>query len=194
VSSVQHSPETIRDAMDRRIAFWRREMRGEILAHVSVRRPNAGPSRWEQYVRSRHLETKHSYDRPPIFEDLPRLFELYEARTPGGFDPDEAKLVPDDSIPVPRICPTVNFGEGIVGAFFGGEPVFSSTDVKTESVCRPVVTDWGQLDNLRFDERNPWVQPVLECLRFFVRNGRGRYVLQPYCTIDALNFRFRVFD
>jgi hypothetical protein len=44
------------------------------------------------------------------------------------------------------------------------------------------------LGSLKFSESNPWVQRVLACLRFFVERGGGRFVLQPYCTIDALNF------
>ena len=180
--------ETLRDIMNRRIAFWQRRLRDRILAAIGVRSPNPKPSRFEQYVRRHGLETQCCYDRPPIFEDMDKLFELHEARSLGGFDPDALRAVASDSIPLPTIGPTVHFGEGIIGAFFGGEPMFSSTDVKTESVCRPVVTDWQQLDELHFDEGNPWVQRVLDCLRLFVARARGRYVLQPYCTIDGLNF------
>ena len=179
---------TIRDAMDRRVRFWKREMPDEILANVGVKRPDAGPSKWDRYIRQKGLETLCSYDRPPVFEDLEALFEQYEARLGEPFDPDLAKEAHDDGFGVPILCPTVHFGEGVVGTFFGGEPIFASTDIKTESVCRPVVKDWSQLDSLRFDESNPWLQRVLDCHRFFVERSKGRFAIQPYCTIDALNF------
>ena len=182
------SSAQVKHAMDRRLRFWRREMPNEILVSVGVKWRKAGPSAWERYVREHRLETQCTYDRPPVFEDLRRLFELYEVRLGKPFDPDAEKPVHDDAIPLPMFCPTVHFGEGIVGMFFGGEPIFASTDVKTESVCRPVVTDWAQLESLRFDEADPWLQRVLGCLRHFADHAAGRFAIQPYCTIDALNF------
>jgi len=179
---------TKRDAMDRWVAFWRRQMPDRILAMVGVKSRSRRPSAWQTYIEEKGLKTERSYDRPPVFEDLHALLEQYKVRYGGGFDPDAEKPVKDDGVGLPTACPTVHFGEGVVGALFGGRLKFASTDVKTESICEPVVTDWAQLDGLKFDEENPWLRRVLDCLRFFVRHAWGRFVLQPYCTIDALNF------
>ncbi|MBI3946914.1 MAG: hypothetical protein HY321_13405 [Armatimonadetes bacterium] len=176
-----------RTAMDRKVAFWQRRMPGQILAVVSARSSHAEPSRWERYCREHDLETERIGTRPPLFEDPARLFEMCEARVSL---PEESSQPPvrTDTVRVPGCTPTVHFGEGIHGAFFGGKVRFSSSDVKTESVCDPVITDWAQLDGLRFDESHPWVQRVLGVLRYFVERGFGRLVLAPYCTIDGLNF------
>jgi len=177
-----------REAMDRRIAFWQRQMRDRILVSFGVRNPRPTPSRWQKHVEEKGLKVTCCYDRPPLFECLEDLLRQYEMQIGARFDPDAERELDSDAVGIPMFCPTVHFGEGIVGAFFGGELIFSSTDTKTNSVCKPVVTDWAQLDSLRFEESSPWVQRALDCLRFFVARGDKRFALQPYCTIDALNF------
>ena len=177
--------EAQQQAMDRWIAFWRREMPGEILAHVRARQPSSQPSKWNTYVASNGLETEKLGGRPPLFENLDRMLEIYEAR---GGEPWPEQRVRDDTVRLRSFCPTVNFGEGISGAFFGGKVRFASSDVKTESVCDPVITDWSQLDGLRFDAENVWVQRTVGVLRHLVEHSSGRFCLHPYCTIDGLNF------
>lgn len=157
--------------MDRRVAFWKRRMRDRILVSLGVRNPRPAPSRWQKYVEEKRLKVTCCYDRPPLFEDLEELLRQYEMQLGARFDPDAERELDSDAVGIPTICPTVHFGEGIIGAFFGGEPIFSSTDIKTDSVRKPVVTDWAELDSLRFEESNPWVQRVLDCLRFFVARG-----------------------
>ncbi len=174
-----------RQAMDRWIAFWKREMPGEILAQVRARQPSSQPSRWIAYVKENGLETEKLGSRPPMFENLDRMLEIYEVRASGGWP---ERRVRDDTVQFQSFCPTVNFGEGISGALFGGRIRFASSDVKTESVSDPVITDWSQLDGLGFDAGNEWVQRIVGVLRHFVENGNGGYCLHPYCTIDGLNF------
>lgn len=176
---------TTQHAMDRWVAFWRRHMPGRILATVGARPRTPQPSRWESYVKAHGLETEKRGDRRPLFEDLERLFDMYEARLPAR-PPD--RVVQGDVVGIPIFCPTVHFGEGIHGAFFGGKVTFSSSDIKTDSVAEPVITDWAQLTSLEFDEQNVWVQRILEMLRFFSARSRRRFCLSPYCTIDGLNF------
>ena len=174
-----------RAAVDRWVAFWRRQMPGQILAMVGAKQPPPQPSKWEAYVKEKKLETERLGDKPPLFENLERLLEMYEVRLS---EPRRKRLVHSDGVGFPIFGPTVHFGEGVYGAFFGGKVKFSSSDTKTESVAEPVITDWSQLGSLHFDEDNVWVQRVLDMLRWFVERSRNRFGFSPYCTIDGLNF------
>ena len=75
--------QLIQEGRDRWVAFWKREMPGQILATVGAPRSRTGPSPRELYIKEHNLDPDTMGGKPPVFEEPERLFELYEATFSG---------------------------------------------------------------------------------------------------------------
>jgi len=73
--------------------------------------------------------------------------------------------------------PGITAGGGVyfVGAVFGA-PVQVTADMMA---AEPILHDWGQLDGLRYDPQNIWVQRALGLARQLVARSAGRYAVIP---------------
>lgn len=87
--------------------------------------------------------------------------------------------VEDDLLPVAR----VSFGSAAFGAYLGAEVNFDGG----AGWSRPLLRDYGQLDDLRFDERSEWIARQQEACRHFVRVAGGRFALCETEPMDGLN-------
>ncbi len=65
----------------------------------------------------------------------------------------------------------VNLGPGIMGAFFGCEPVLAEETAWQQ----PLIDDWDSFPGLSFDPANRWWQAVKTITRRAVERGKGRY-------------------
>ncbi|MBC7234671.1 MAG: hypothetical protein H5T69_02430 [Chloroflexi bacterium] len=79
--------------------------------------------------------------------------------------------IPDDNPPAMQAGGGVYF----TGAVFGA-PVKATADMMT---AEPILKDWGQLRELRFDLGNAWVQRALSLARQLVARSGGRYAVTP---------------
>ncbi len=74
------------------------------------------------------------------------------------------------------------------GAIFGGKVITTSTADHTYTFNEPVVTDWSQVRDLRFDADNLWVRRIDDALHYFVSHGRKEFVVQPFFIIEGTDF------
>lgn len=113
-------------------------------------------------------------DHLAAIPDVPRMVEAWEH----NFRLHAA--VRDDFLPVAK----VSFGSAAFGGFLGAEVLFKGG----AGWARPILEDYGQVDRLRWNPENPWIQRQLEACREFLRAARGKFALMETETIDALNF------
>jgi hypothetical protein len=171
-----------RAAMDRTVAFWKRQMSDQIL----VRFAGAGARRSNEPAHMVAPDEAVAEGNPPRFADVPRLLRDYESSLKPGPSLEDALY--DDSPGVPVIMPEVEFGNGIMGAIFGAKLHIASSKVHTTTFNEPVVTDWDQVAGLRFDENNEWVQRVLSCLRYFVAHASKPFAIRQFLVYEGANF------
>jgi len=88
--------------------------------------------------------------------------------------------VHDDLLPVAK----VSFGSAAFGGFLGAEVLFKGG----AGWARPLLKDYSQLGQLRWDPDNPWIQRQLEACHYFLTAAQGKFALTETETIDTLNF------
>ncbi len=172
--------ERTRQAMDRNVALWERRMSDQILASFNVE----GEVGMTAVLT---MDGEISEEFPALYEDIPQMLADFEAGLPGeelrGNDG-----IWDDDARIPKAWPELQFGNGMPGAIFGGRVITTSTYNHTYTFNEPVVSDWEQLADLRFDPDNPWVRRIDSALRYFVAHGRKEFVVQPFFIIEGTDF------
>jgi hypothetical protein len=171
--------ERNRIAMDRNVSFWCREMSERILTEFGA----------EGDVTLDAVKTEGVVSKkyPPLYDDIPRLLRDFEssieiAETSGKW------RVCDDSVKIPIAWPELQFGNGIAGAIFGGVLKVISTKDHTYTFNEPVIKDWSQVYELKFDENNKWVVKILDAIKYFVRNSRKEFVVRPFFIYEGADF------
>jgi len=101
--------------------------------------------------------------RDAFMRNVPRYEQMFEdyleyCRT--------KQHVLDDSLPV--IAPS--FGEGIYGGYLGGTVAFGSGTSWTQ----PYITDYDQVESLRYDPHNSYMELAKKCMRYYLDNARDR--------------------
>ncbi len=87
--------------------------------------------------------------------------------------------VEDDLLPVAR----VSFGSAAYGAYLGAEVVFNGD----AGWSRPLLADYDQLPQLRFDEQNEWIQRQQAACRHFAQVAQGKFAVCETEQMDGLN-------
>ena len=172
--------ERTRQAMDRSVELWERKASDRILASFNTE-GDVGLSA----VRTMDGTVSERY--PALYDDVPRMLTDFEA----GITREELRGndgIWDDDPRIPKAWPELQFGNGMPGAIFGGEVITTSTFDHTYTFNEPVVTDWAQVDGLRFDPSNCWVKRIDSALRHFVACGTKEYVVQPFFIIEGTDF------
>ena len=130
----------------------------------------------------------------------------FAATSPEGLcvypDPDERirfwdrylrewAVLEDDSIPVAALS---EFDQGLYGGVLGCEVRFNCNPETgwISSMVVPLLKDWSEFKDLRFDERHPWLQRYERQMDRFVRGARGRFGIGHVILINGLNFAFEL--
>jgi len=111
---------------------------------------------------------------------MEEIFEYHDAIQHGRAE------VEDDSLPVAYAC--LDWGESGFAAFLGAKTHFYSRGEGggTYSWAEPLITDWRQLDGLRFDEGAPYYVRFLETLHYVAERSRGLFGCNAFLRIDGL--------
>jgi len=167
-------------AMDRLVAFWRRQLGDEILVSFVRHRRRSNALDW-----GTEEVDGVSAERTPLYDDLPGMLRRFECSL------DEAAPVEelgDDALNIPETEPEDPFGCGWVGAMFGARMHALTSTYETITYNEPVITDWAQLEELEFDENGEWPQSLLNALRYFVEHATRRYSIRLWELLDGANF------
>ena len=166
-------------AMDRHISFWKREMSDSILAEFGA----------EGDVTLEPVKTEGVVSRefPPLYEDVPGMLEDFE-RSIDISEMTEKWQVTDDSVQIPIAWPELQFGNGMGGAIFGARLITTGTADHTYTFNEPLITDWAQVYDLRFDSKNEWVRRILSALEYFKDNASRDFVIRPFFIYEGLDF------
>jgi hypothetical protein len=89
------------------------------------------------------------------------------------------RTIIDDIMPVAR----VSFGSAAFGGFLGADVSFEYGI----GWAHPFLESYDQLDELRYDPDNPWIQRQRTACRYFVNHAAGKFMLCETETIDGLN-------
>ncbi len=87
--------------------------------------------------------------------------------------------VEDDLLPVAR----VSFGSAAYGGYLGAEVTFYNG----AGWSQPLLADYSQVAQLRFEERNDWIQRQQEACRHFVQIAQGKFAVCETEQMDGLN-------
>jgi hypothetical protein len=87
--------------------------------------------------------------------------------------------VEDDLLPVAR----VSFGSAAYGGFLGAAVTFRNG----AGWSQPLLTNYSQLAQLRFDEGNDWILRQQEACRYFVQVAQGKFAVCETEQMDGLN-------
>jgi hypothetical protein len=97
----------------------------------------------------------------------------------------------DDSIPCVYLS---EMDQGLYGGLVGGKVEFMS-DPDTgwiSSMVHPLIEDWEELDELKFDETSEWYRRYLHQLRVYAEGAAGRFGISHFILINGLNFVFEL--
>lgn len=163
----------LKQTLDRLLAFYEGRLENGIMACISF--PSTeGPTK----ENNKHRETRV---RECLILEKPR-FCVDETKSTA------ANLRNSLSDEIPIAYPTLNFGESIWSAFFGGEIIFSGTDTATWSHCsNPPLKDLDKFAFPRIEPRNPWLKKMLETTDYFAKNIEPVCDVTPFIFYDCLN-------
>lgn len=166
------------------------------------------PDGAERVARLRKLHDERDQSIVLATMDVPSaaIAELVKRRPPGFCQyPDpterarfwdsrlrERMAVSDDSIPSAYLT---EMDQGLYGGLVGGEVHFLSIpeDGKVSSMVAPVLDDWSEFDDLKFDPRHPWFERYLRQLEVFWQAAEGKFGISHFILINGLNFLFELF-
>ena len=163
------------------VAFWQRKLSEEIV--VSFAR---GRSRSYEVDVETDDNGGFSEDRTPLYEDVPGMLRRFEEQL--GPEPEPENQVYDDGVQIAIVKPENPFGSGWVGAMFGAKLHTLTSNSETITQTDPVITDWAQLEKLKFDENNEWLQKILSALRYFVEHASRPFAIGLWELLDGANF------
>lgn len=135
-----------------------------------------------------------------------RTLQQFARRYPEGFCqyPDPAEriafwdrllaervTVEDHSIPSAYLS---EMDQGLYGGVLGGQVQFMAHRENgwISSMVRPLLSDWSQLDHLRFDPLHPWFRRYLDQLQVFSEGAGEKFGISHFILIDGLNFVYEL--
>jgi len=171
------------EAMYRNVRFWKRELSDQILL---------------SYYMGNILKNdgtidlpggKVSDNNPHLFDNYDRMFEIFLEDVTLEKNTSYKQQILDDDIRIPIAYPELDFGNGMPGAIFGGKVIATSSQRRTHTFNEPVIKDWAQIKDLKFDRNNKWVKKIIDCLKFFVANDKeNNYLIRPFIVEEGANF------
>ena len=167
------------EAMKRHILFWKREMVDRILIEFGAES--------DATLEAVKTEGVVSQDYPPLYENIPKMLDDFE-KTIKITDILKKSKIKDDSITIPIAWPELQFGNGMGGAIFGADLITTGTEDHTYTFNEPLITDWQQVYDLRFDSNNKWVQRIVAALRYFIKNSSKDFIVRPFFIYEGLDF------
>ena len=166
-------------AMERQISFWKREVPDRILAEFIF-----GSDATLAATKTGGTVSK---DCPPLYDNVPGMLEDFENLVDEYIESESWKIA-DDGFKIPIAWPELQFGNGMAGAMFGGELEVTSTKDHTYTFNKPVIKDWSDIRNIKFDENNVWVRRILDALRYFVEHSSREFVIRPFFVYEGADF------
>ena len=165
--------ELRKKAMDRFVKFWNRELSEEIL--VDFRK---GPTICEiiAIANSKTGETNipefTELDPEGLFLNFEKMFL---EKKKAVINPTISESLEDDNVGIPVVWLDTDFGFGVFGAMFGGKIRVRcikdrAGNIEFNTDNEPVLKSWDDLDSLKFEEGNYWVQKILSYLDYTVAN------------------------
>lgn len=166
-------------AMDRNVAFWKREMSDSILVEFGA----------EGDVTLDAVKTEGVVcnDIKPLYDNVPKMLKDFEKEIEIIESTDNWKIC-DDNVRIPIAWPELQFGNGIAGAIFGGKLITTSTKDHTYTFNEPVVSDWKDVYKLKFEKDNEWVKRILNSLEYFIQQGRKNFLVRPFFIYEGADF------
>ena len=131
-------------------AFWNCSVLDRPFVHIPTAKTNAQPWPQKQFASNRER-----------WLDVEFAVEMALALT-------ENILWKGDSIPV--FFP--NLGPEVMSCGFGAELEFS----EYTSWSKPVIHDWNQVEGLKFDPDNFYIQKICELIKLGVEKGKGKFI------------------
>ena len=163
--------KNFKEAAERNKRFIKRQMMDGILFTAGVRNnPYALKENRDETWNDR--ECLSVSDGEWVIENCRRNARIY-------------KDIDDDTLT--EGYPTVHFGESFYSAMLNGEIHFVGNAIRTCSGAKPIVFGENDLDKLKIDENNHWVQIFKNTATYFAKKTHGDFWLNYLITIDALN-------
>lgn len=153
---MQYKPD-LKQVVERHRLLWTRRLPDRILAAIEPEEAPLDPlGMWAAQAAP----------------DLDAMFTIWEEGL------GRRRELRDDAIPIGRVI----LGGQSWGGFLGAEVVFAEGG----GWSKPLLTDWSQLESLRFDENNEWIQRQRHACHYFVERARGRFALGETEVYDTL--------
>ena len=158
--------ENFREAIRRQRSFFKGEMNDQILVTIEVPQ--------KDLIHPCHL----------VYEgtDVDELVSLWEKSF------ETRSKIEDDYLPIAQ----ADFGTGVTGGFFGANVRFECPDhnygTARSSWSDPTLTDYQDLEKLRLDKNNPWVQKVTTATRYLTEKGKDKFFTAIMETAGPLDF------
>ncbi len=161
------------ELMDRLRLFYQRQSEDRIFAVMTL------PSPTLQEFRRRYPQAECSYPDPA---ERAEFWDNLLA---------ERVAVEDDSMPCAYLS---EFDQGLYGGLLDGEVRFlANPDTGwISSMVPPLLKDWSQFDQLRFDPAHPWWKRFQRQIDIFLERAAGKWGISHFILIDALNFVFEL--
>ncbi len=167
------------NAMKRNVSFWKRETGEEILAEFGAEgEVTLSPTTTTDAVSKKY---------PPLFDDIPKMLHVFEDSI-DAYQNNKYNNIFDDRVKIPIAWPELQFGNGIAGAIFGGKMEVISTKDHTYTFNQPVIKNWEEVYDLRFDKENVWVKRILEALQYFQENASKEFLLMSFFIYEGADF------
>ena len=99
--------------------------------------------------------------------------------------------VDDDAIPSVYLS---EFDQGLYGGLLGGDIRFLCHPENgwISSMVPPLLNNWSEFYDLKFDEFNPWWHRYINQLKIFAKETSGKFGISHFILIDGLNFVFEL--
>jgi len=158
--------KNLKEVIQRNRRLWNRDSTEKVLAKIDI--DGFGS-----------LETWEKALSPGICPDYKKMYKVFIE----NFEKREDLL--DDAMPTAR----PNIGDSAFGGYVGAEIVFGETG----GYAKPFLEDLWEIEKLRFDTKNRWIELLEESTRFFADESEGLCATSIVETMDSLNFAENVF-
>jgi len=171
--NVLSNKSNLQETLARLRSLYGREAEDRIFAATTVASPTI--ARFARAYPHGECEYPDMTERTRFWDDL------FQERTG----------VHDDSMPAAYLS---ECDQGLYGGLLGAEVRFMADPATgwISSMVPPLLDNWSEFDQLRFDPEHPWWQRYLQQLATFVTAGQGRWGISHFILIDALNFVFEL--
>lgn len=164
---------TINEVLPRLRALYERRARDRIFAVMEA------PSRAIAEFREQYSE---GFCEAPDPEERIAFWDRLLA---------ERAAIEDDSVPSAYLS---EMDQGLYGALVGGQVQFMAHPENgwISSMVAPILSDWSELDGLRFDRDHPWFHRYLDYLHRMVKAAEDKFGVSHFILINGLNFVFEL--